>query len=119
MTLHHTKVCLCSSTCHDEQELTAASTGRQHHATYVAGLNTALEKYEAALQGTGEADVKGLIGLQAAMKFNGGGTRPSAQTRSRARPGMCMILQPVKLDWTRLPSSKVGNAVCTPDGRLG
>lgn len=48
MTLHHTK----------------------HHQTYVNGLNTAEESL-AKLQS--EGDVKAQIGLQAALKFNGGG----------------------------------------------
>jgi len=42
----------------------------KHHATYVAGLNTAEEQYESALAAK---DVKKQIQLQAAMRFNGGG----------------------------------------------
>ncbi|RSH86193.1 uncharacterized protein EHS24_004424 [Apiotrichum porosum] len=42
----------------------------KHHATYVAGLNAAEENL-AKLQAA--SDVKGLISLQAALKFNGGG----------------------------------------------
>ena len=42
----------------------------KHHAAYVAGLNAAEENLS-KLQSAG--DVKGLIGLQAALKFNGGG----------------------------------------------
>jgi Fe-Mn family superoxide dismutase len=48
MTLHHTK----------------------HHQTYVNGLNAAEESL-AKFQSNG--DVKGQLGLQAALKFNGGG----------------------------------------------
>jgi Fe-Mn family superoxide dismutase len=48
MTLHHTK----------------------HHQTYVNGLNAAEESL-AKFQSSG--DVKGALGLQAALKFNGGG----------------------------------------------
>jgi Fe-Mn family superoxide dismutase len=48
MTLHHSK----------------------HHATYVNNLGVALEKLDAAL---GAGDVSGIIALQGALKFNGGG----------------------------------------------
>lgn len=42
----------------------------KHHAAYVTGLNAAEEKLS-SLQASN--DVKGLIALQAALKFNGGG----------------------------------------------
>lgn len=48
MTLHHSK----------------------HHNTYVTNLNVALEKLDAAVS-TG--DVSGIIALEGALKFNGGG----------------------------------------------
>mmetsp|Transcript_22869 Transcript_22869/g.47704 ORF Transcript_22869/g.47704 Transcript_22869/m.47704 type:complete len:241 (+) Transcript_22869:102-824(+) len=48
MTLHHSK----------------------HHNTYVTNLNVGLEKLDAALS---SGDVSGLIALQGAIKFNGGG----------------------------------------------
>ncbi|GKY93256.1 superoxide dismutase, mitochondrial [Mayamaea pseudoterrestris] len=48
MTIHHTK----------------------HHATYVNNLNAAIDKLDAALS---SGDVSGIISLQAALKFNGGG----------------------------------------------
>lgn len=48
MTIHHTK----------------------HHNTYVTNLNVALEKLDAAVSA---GDVSGIIGLQGALKFNGGG----------------------------------------------
>lgn len=48
MTLHHTK----------------------HHQTYVNGLNAA---EESLAKFVADNDVKGAIGLQAALKFNGGG----------------------------------------------
>lgn len=48
MTIHHTK----------------------HHATYVNNLNAAMEKLDAAVSA---GDVSGVIALQGALKFNGGG----------------------------------------------
>lgn len=42
----------------------------KHHAGYVTNLNTALEKYKEA---ESKADVAAMIGLQQAIKFNGGG----------------------------------------------
>ena len=42
----------------------------KHHATYVKGLNDAEEKLQSFQSAN---DVKGAIGLQAALKFNGGG----------------------------------------------
>lgn len=42
----------------------------KHHATYVNNLNAALDKLDAAL---GAGDVSGIISLQGALKFNGGG----------------------------------------------
>jgi len=48
MTIHHTK----------------------HHNTYVTNLNAGLEKLDAALNA---GDVSGIIAMQGALKFNGGG----------------------------------------------
>ena len=48
MTLHHSK----------------------HHNTYVTNLNAAMEKLDAAVTA---GDVSGIIALQGALKFNGGG----------------------------------------------
>ena len=48
MTLHHSK----------------------HHNTYVTNLNVALEKLDAAVSA---GDVSGIVGLEGALKFNGGG----------------------------------------------
>lgn len=48
MTIHHTK----------------------HHNTYVTNINASLEKLDAAVSA---GDVKAIIGLQGAIKFNGGG----------------------------------------------
>lgn len=48
MTLHHSK----------------------HHNTYVTNLNASLEKLDAAMTA---GDVSGIIALQGALKFNGGG----------------------------------------------
>jgi Fe-Mn family superoxide dismutase len=48
MTLHHSK----------------------HHNTYVTNLNVSLEKLDAAVSA---GDVSGIIGLEGALKFNGGG----------------------------------------------
>lgn len=42
----------------------------KHHAAYVNNLNTALEKYHAA---ESKNDIAAMIGLQSAIKFNGGG----------------------------------------------
>lgn len=42
----------------------------KHHNTYVTNLNGALEKLDAALEA---GDVSGIIALQGALKFNGGG----------------------------------------------
>jgi len=48
MTIHHTK----------------------HHNTYVTNLNATLEKLDTAMTGS---DVSGIIALQNALRFNGGG----------------------------------------------
>jgi superoxide dismutase, Fe-Mn family len=48
MTIHHTK----------------------HHNTYITNLNVAMEKLDAAMS---TSDVSGIIALQGALKFNGGG----------------------------------------------
>ena len=48
MTLHHSK----------------------HHNTYVTNINAALEKLDAAVS---KGDVSSIIGLEGALKFNGGG----------------------------------------------
>jgi Fe-Mn family superoxide dismutase len=48
MTIHHTK----------------------HHNTYVTNLNATIEKLDAAMS---SSDVSGIIALQGALKFNGGG----------------------------------------------
>ena len=48
MTIHHTK----------------------HHNTYVTNLKASLEKLDSAMT---SGDVSGIIGLQGALKFNGGG----------------------------------------------
>ena len=42
----------------------------KHHNTYVTNLNVALEKLDAAASA---GDVSGIIGLEGALKFNGGG----------------------------------------------
>lgn len=42
----------------------------KHHNTYVTNLNVAMEKLDAAVS---SGDVSGIIGLQGALKFNGGG----------------------------------------------
>jgi superoxide dismutase, Fe-Mn family len=42
----------------------------KHHQTYVTNLNAALEKYQAA---EAKGDLAGMIALEAAIKFNGGG----------------------------------------------
>lgn len=57
----------------------------KHHATYVNGLNAAEEKL-AGLQSS--QDVKGQIGLQAALKFNGGGHINHSVSVWRRRDGV-------------------------------
>ena len=42
----------------------------KHHQTYVTNLNASLEKLDAALSSSATSDI---IGLQSAIKFNGGG----------------------------------------------
>jgi Fe-Mn family superoxide dismutase len=42
----------------------------KHHNTYVTNLNVALEKLDTAVSA---GDISGIIGLQGALKFNGGG----------------------------------------------
>ncbi len=42
----------------------------KHHAAYVAGYNAAMEKYLAAEK---VGDIAGMVALQAALKFHGGG----------------------------------------------
>eukprot|EP00550_Attheya_septentrionalis_P008971 CAMPEP_0198281102 /NCGR_PEP_ID=MMETSP1449-20131203/1097_1 /TAXON_ID=420275 /ORGANISM="Attheya septentrionalis, Strain CCMP2084" /LENGTH=236 /DNA_ID=CAMNT_0043976737 /DNA_START=24 /DNA_END=734 /DNA_ORIENTATION=+ len=42
----------------------------KHHNTYVTNLNASLEKLDAAVSA---GDVSGIIGMQGALKFNGGG----------------------------------------------
>lgn len=42
----------------------------KHHNTYVTNLNATLEKLDAAMTAS---DVSGVIALQGALKFNGGG----------------------------------------------
>ena len=42
----------------------------KHHNAYVTNLNVALEKLDAAVTA---GDVSGIIALQGALKFNGGG----------------------------------------------
>lgn len=42
----------------------------KHHNAYVTNLNIALEKLDAAVSA---GDVSGIIGLEGALKFNGGG----------------------------------------------
>lgn len=42
----------------------------KHHQTYINGLNAALEKYAEAEQ---KGDLAGMIALEGALKFNGGG----------------------------------------------
>lgn len=42
----------------------------KHHNTYVTNLNASLEKLDAAVT---SGDVSGIISLQGALKFNGGG----------------------------------------------
>lgn len=42
----------------------------KHHNTYVTNLNASLEKLDAAVS---SGDVSGIIALQGALKFNGGG----------------------------------------------
>lgn len=43
---------------------------KKHHAAYVANLNIASEKLDTAIS---QKDIKSVIGLQSAIKFNGGG----------------------------------------------
>ena len=42
----------------------------KHHNTYVTNLNASLEKLDAAVSA---GDISGIIALQGALKFNGGG----------------------------------------------
>ena len=43
---------------------------KKHHAAYVANLNIASEKLDSAIA---KKDLKAIIGLEPAIKFNGGG----------------------------------------------
>ena len=75
---------------------------KKHHQAYVNGLNAALEKEaEAAAKG----DVAGLIAVQGAIKFNGGGhlnhslfwqmlTPPKVSVGVRVHPGVPPELRP-------------------------
>ncbi|KAM3391011.1 hypothetical protein ACQJBY_012572 [Aegilops geniculata] len=47
---------------------------QKHHATYVANYNKALEQLDAA---AAKGDASAVVGLQSAIKFNGGGKHPS------------------------------------------
>ncbi|VAH53735.1 unnamed protein product [Triticum turgidum subsp. durum] len=46
---------------------------QKHHATYVANYNKALEQLDAAAS---KGDASAVVGLQSAIKFNGGGKAP-------------------------------------------
>lgn len=88
MTLHHTKVPtyldlhkfeLTEPERERSFKLTSSSSAsplvsRKHHQTYVTGLNAAEESFGSAFS---KGDVKEQIKLQAALKFNGGGTSSS------------------------------------------
>ena len=50
---------------------------KKHHAAYVKGLNDAMEKAE---QATSKDDLRMIINLQPALRFNGGGTCDSYHT---------------------------------------
>ena len=59
----------------------------KHHNTYVTNFNAAMEKYAEAEQ---KGDVAGMIALQGAIKFNGGGhVNHSIFWKNLAPPGEC------------------------------
>ena len=59
----------------------------KHHNTYVTNFNAAMEKYAEAEQ---KGDIAGMIALQGAIKFNGGGhVNHSIFWKNLAPPGEC------------------------------
>ena len=59
----------------------------KHHNTYVTNFNAAMEKYAEAEQ---KGDVAGMIALQGAIKFNGGGhVNHPIFWKNLAPPGEC------------------------------
>jgi Fe-Mn family superoxide dismutase len=66
----------------------------KHHATYVNNYNAAIETYADAER---RGDIAGMIALQGAIKFNGGGACSSSAPQSRRatlcrthpKPGVC------------------------------